>query len=251
MAVRSGRALSRNGFCQSTRVQGSDEETRQFVQVCAYAHTPQTKKYPGSLPSFCSSSHSHSGAAGASAGAAHAGQQVLGVAELVCSSATVGCLMPQGSTGYVAAPPALRTTGALHGVRSDLLIGNNTLPTWAGASRALARLALSHLVTYPHKLTLRSSQLASPQGSSLNRLLAWRAWLLGVSCGLRVQDALQADGASSHRLATAPGTAFARLASGSLILLASSELSPLDRTVGLTSKCPAPLKWWEGPRTKF
>ena len=156
----------------------------------------------------------------------HAGQQVLGVAELVCSSATVGCLMPQGSTGYVAAPPALRTTGALHGVRSDLLIGNNTLPTWAGASRALARLALSHLVTYPHKLTLRSSQLASPQGSSLHRLLAWRAWLLGVSCGLRVQDALQANGASSHRLATAPGTAFARPASGSLILLASSELSP-------------------------
>ena len=110
--------------------------------------------------------------AGASAGAAHAGQQVLGVAELVCSSATVGCLMPQGSTGYVAAPPALRTTGALRGVRIDLLIGNNTLPTWAGASRALARLALSHLVTYPLKINLRSSQLASPQVPSLNRLLA-------------------------------------------------------------------------------
>ena len=69
---------------------------------------------------------------GASAGAAHAGQQVLGVAELVCSSATVGCLVQRGSYGYVAAPPALRTTGALRGVRIDLLIGNNTLPTWAG-----------------------------------------------------------------------------------------------------------------------
>ena len=163
---------------------------------------------------------------GASAGAAHAGQRVLGVAELVCSSATVGCLVQQGSYGYVAAPPALRTTGALRGVRIDLLIGNNTLPTWAGASRALARLALSHLVTYPLKITLRSSQLASPQGPSLNRLLAWRAWLLGVSCGLRVEDALEADGASSLRRGTVPGTAFALLPSGSLILLASSELSP-------------------------
>ena len=123
---------------------------------------------------------------GASAGAAHAGQQVLGVAELVCSSATVGCLVQQGSYGYVAAPPALRTTGVRRSVRIDLLIGNNTLPTWAGASRALARLALSHLVTYPHKLTLRSSQLASPQGSSRVLLstgcYCWRyasGWLVG------------------------------------------------------------------------
>ena len=145
---------------------------------------------------------------------------------LLRASGTAARLVPQGSTRYVAAPPALRTTGALHGVRSDLLIGNNTLPTWAGASRALARLAPSHLVTYPLKLTLCSSQLASPQGSSLNRLLAWRAWLLGVSCGLRVEDALEADGASSLRRGTAPGTAFALLPSGSLILLASSELSP-------------------------
>ena len=233
----------------SARVQGSDEETRQFVQVCAYAHAPQTKKYPGSLPTFRSSSHSHSGAAGASAGAAHADQQVLWVAELVCSSATVGCLVQQGSYGYVAAPPALRTTGALRGVRIDLLIGNNTLPTWAGASRALARLALSHLVTYPLKITLRSSQLASPQVPSLNRLLAWRAWLLGVCCGLRVQDALPAVGATYHWLGTAPGTAFALLPSGSHTLLASSALSPLDSWA--TSKCPAPLKWWEGPRAKF
>ena len=74
--------------------------------------------------------------AGASAGAAHAGQQVLGVAELVCSSATVGCLVQQGSYGYVAAPPALRTTGVRRSVRIDLLIDNNTLPTWVGASRA-------------------------------------------------------------------------------------------------------------------
>ena len=191
-----------------------------------HMHIPPNKKYPGGLPTFRSSSHSHSGAAGASAGAAHADQQVLWVAELVCSSATVGCLVQQGSYGYVAAPPALRTTGALRGVRIDLLIGNNTLPTWAGASRALARLALSHLVTYPLKITLRSSQLASPQVPSLNRLLAWRAWLLGVCCGLRVQDALQADGASSQRLATAPGTAFARPASGALILLASLLASP-------------------------
>ena len=73
---------------------------------------------------------------GASAGAAHAGQQVLGVAELVCSSATVGCLVQQGSYGYVAAPPALRTTGVRRSVRIDLLIDNNTLPTWVGASRA-------------------------------------------------------------------------------------------------------------------
>ena len=70
------------------------------------------------------------------AGAAHAGQQVLGVAELVCSSATVGCLVQQGSYGYVAAPPALRTTGVRRSVRIDLLIDNNTLPTWVGASRA-------------------------------------------------------------------------------------------------------------------
>ena len=203
---------------------------KRLGSLCKFVHMhipPKQKNIQGAFPaSVPLLSHSHSGAAGASAGAAHAGQQVLGVAELVCSSATVGCLMPQGSTGYVAAPPALRTNGALHGVRSDLLIGNNTLPTWAGASRALARLALSHLVTYPHKLTLRSSQLASPQGSSLNRLLAWRAWLLGVSCGLRVEDALQADGAFSHRLATAPGTAFARPASGALILLASLLASP-------------------------
>ena len=73
---------------------------------------------------------------GASAGAAHAGQQVLGVAELVCSSATVGCLVQQGSYGYVAAPPALRTTGVRRSVRIDLLIDNNTLPTRVGASRA-------------------------------------------------------------------------------------------------------------------
>ena len=86
--------------------------------------------------------------------------------------------------------------------------------------------APSHLVTYPHQLTLRSSQLASPQGSSLNRLLAWRAWLLGVSCGLRLQDALEAEGAISLRLGTAPGTAFARPASGSLALLISLLLSP-------------------------
>ena len=189
---------------------------------------PKQKNIQGAFPPSVSVPllTSHSGAAGASAGAAHADQQVLWVAELVCSSATVGCLVQQGSYGYVAAPPALRTTGALRGVRIHLLIGNNTLPTWAGASRALARLALSHLVTYPLKITLRSSQLASPQVPSLNRLLAWRAWLLGVCCGLRVQDALQADGAASHRLGTAPGTVFARPASGSLILLASLLASP-------------------------
>ena len=114
------------------------------------------------------------------------------------ASGTAARLVRRRSRGYAVRRWALRTTGVRRSVRIDLLIGNNTLPTWAGASRALARLALSHLVTYPHKLTLRSSQLASPQGSSLNRLLAWRAWLLGVSCGLRVEDALQADGAASH-----------------------------------------------------
>ena len=154
------------------------------------------------------------------------GRSCLGVAAQPRSAGTAGCLLLQAASRYVAARWALRTTGAVRGVRIELLIGNNTLPTWAGASRALARLAPSHLVTYPHQLTLRSSQLASPQGSSLHRLLAWRAWLLGVSCGLRLQDALEADGAASLRLGTAPGTAFALLPSGSFILLASSELSP-------------------------
>ena len=121
---------------------------------------------------------------------------------------------------------ALRTTGVRRSVRIDLLIGNNTLPTWAGASRAMARLAPSHLVTYPLKLTLRSSQLASPQGPSLNRLLAWRAWLLGVSGGLRVEDALEADSSFALRLGTGPGTAFERPADGALALLASLLASP-------------------------
>ena len=125
--------------------------------------------------------------AGAGAGAAHAGQQVLGVPELVCSSATVGCLLQQGSYGYVAAPPALRTTGVRRSVRIDLLIGNNTLPTWAGARRALARLALSHLVTYPLKITLRSLPLASPHisaGSFAQPAAGVAgAGLLGVCCG--------------------------------------------------------------------
>ena len=158
----------------------------------------------------------------------HAGLRKLWLrrADLLRASGTSARLVRRRSRGYAVRRWALRTTGVRRSVRIDLLIGNNTLQTWAGASRALARLAPSHLVTYPLKLTLRSSQLASPQGPSLNRLLAWRAWLLGVSCGLRVEDALEADGASSLRRGTVPGTAFALLPSGSLILLASSELSP-------------------------
>ena len=153
------------------RVQGSDEETRKFVQVCAYAHTPQTKNiqgaFPPSVPLLTATAVRLEPAP-----ALHMPTNRSFGLRSWCSSATIGCLVQQGSYGYVAAPPALRTTGALRGVRIDLLIGNNTLPTWAGASRALARLALSHLVTYPLKINLRSSQLASPQVPSLNRLLA-------------------------------------------------------------------------------
>ena len=82
---------------------------------------------------------------GASAGAAHAGQQVLGVAELVCSSATVGCLVQQGSYGYVAAPPALRTTGVRRSVRIDALM--HAIPLVAGSDVLTRRLQQSRLHT--------------------------------------------------------------------------------------------------------
>ena len=158
----------------------------------------------------------------------HAGLRKLWLrrADLLRASGTAARLVRRRSRGYAVRRWALRTTGVRRSVRIDLLIDNNTLPTWAGASRALARLALSHLVTYPLKLTLRSSQLASPQGPSLNRLLAWRAWLLGVSGGLRVEDALEADSSFALRLGTGPGTAFARPADGALALLASLLASP-------------------------
>ena len=130
---------------------------------------------------------------GASAGTvAHAGQHSLGVAASFRDFVTVGCLSLHGSHGYVAGPPALSTTGVARRVRIDLLFGANTFPTWPEWHGTARPRRLHYLATYPHQLTLPSPYPAYPQDSSLHRLLVWRAWLLGASCGLRLQVALEA-----------------------------------------------------------
>ena len=130
---------------------------------------------------------------GASAGTvAHAGQHSLGVAASFRDFVTVGCLSLHGSHGYVAGPPALSTTGVARRVRIDLLFGANTFPTWPEWHGTARPRRLHYLATYPHQLTLPRPYPAYPQDSSLHRLLVWRAWLLGASCGLRLQVALEA-----------------------------------------------------------
>ena len=63
-------------------------------------------------------------------------QPGLGFALWLRAAGTGARLLLQGSARYVAARWALRTTGVRRSVRIDLLIDNNTLPTWVGASRA-------------------------------------------------------------------------------------------------------------------
>ena len=139
----------------------------------------------------------------------HAGLRKLWLrrADLLRASGTAARLVRRRSRGYAVRRWALRTTGVRRSVRIDLLIDNNTLPTWAGASRALARLALSHLVTYPHKLTLRSSQLASPQGSLLHRLVWLALQARAASWATGVQVAPIAHGPFAPVLGTVAGTA--------------------------------------------
>ena len=179
----------------------------------------------------------------------HAGLRKLWLrrADLLRASGTAARLVRRRSRGYAVRRWALRTTGVRRSVRIDLLIGNNTLPTWAGASRALARLALSHLVTYPHKLTLRSSQLASPQGSSLHRMvwLALRASVTSWSVG--VQFPLETDGTCGAVTGMVVGSAVRALPSDSAGLCVHLWTLPWGPVrIGWEPSFLILLKWWVG-----
>ena len=154
------------------------------------------------------------------------GRSCLGVAAQPRSAGTAGCLLLQAANRYVAARWALRTTGVRRSGRINLLIGNNKLPTWAGASRALARLALSHLVTYPHQITFPSAGPVPPRGYCLHRMvwLALRASVTSWSVG--VQLALVADGACRPVLGMLACSAVRTRLSGSTVLCMGLWASP-------------------------
>ena len=87
------------------------------------------------------------------------------------------------------------------------MIGINTFLTWVDVCRVVHARRPHHLVTYLQQLTIPSSGLVSPQGSSLHRL-AWLALQAqAASWAVGVQVALVADGSFARPLGMGAGSA--------------------------------------------
>ena len=120
----------------------------------------------------------------------HAGLRKLWLrrADLLRASGTAARLVRRRSRGYAVRRWALRTTGVRRSVRIDLLIGNNTFPTWPVQVEPwldLPRLTSSHTL---------SNSLSAARSSHLRRVLrstgCWRGgrgcWASRAACELKM-----------------------------------------------------------------
>ena len=106
------------------------------------------------------------------------------------------------------------------------MIGINTFLTWVDVCRVVHARRPHHLVTYLQQLTIPSSGLVSPQGSSLHRL----AWLAlqsqAASWAVGVQVALVADGSFARPLGMGAGSAIRAHPSDSVVVCVRVSAPP-------------------------